>query len=85
VKHTPVDSPRRGELPDGWLAVGPRWRSWKPSSRDIPILLVRPTSLADIALYAYTHVAHEAHFDLTPYQAVRAWIDRVARQRAICR
>jgi glutathione S-transferase len=35
-------------------------------------------SLADIALYAYTHVAHEGGFDLAPYPAVRCWIDRVA-------
>jgi glutathione S-transferase len=37
-------------------------------------------SLADIALYAYTHVAHEAHFDLGPFQAVRRWLERVASQ-----
>ena len=36
--------------------------------------------LADIALYAYTHVAHEAHLDLAPYSAVRAWLARVAAQ-----
>jgi glutathione S-transferase len=35
-------------------------------------------SIADIALYAYTHVAHEGGFDLEPYPAVRAWLDRVA-------
>ena len=35
-------------------------------------------SLADIALYAYTHVADEGGFDLEPYGAVRAWLDRVA-------
>lgn len=35
-------------------------------------------SLADIALYAYTHVAHEGGFDLSAYPAVRAWLDRVA-------
>jgi glutathione S-transferase len=35
-------------------------------------------SLADIALYAYTHVAHEGGFDLGSYPAVRAWLDRVA-------
>jgi glutathione S-transferase len=34
--------------------------------------------LADIALYAYTHVAHEGEFDLGPYPSVRAWLDRVA-------
>jgi glutathione S-transferase len=38
-------------------------------------------SIADIALYAYTHVAHEGDFDLEPYPAIRAWIDRVAAQR----
>lgn len=37
-------------------------------------------SVADIALYAYTHVAHEGGFDLTGYPAVRAWIGRVAAQ-----
>ena len=35
-------------------------------------------TLADIALYGYTHVAHEGGFDLGPYAAVRAWLDRVA-------
>lgn len=37
-------------------------------------------SVADIALYAYTHVADEGGFDLERYPAVRAWIDRVAAQ-----
>jgi glutathione S-transferase len=37
-------------------------------------------SLADIALYAYTHVAPEGGFDLAPYPAVRAWCERVAAQ-----
>lgn len=34
-------------------------------------------SIADIALYAYTHAAEEAGFDMTPYPAVRAWLKRV--------
>jgi glutathione S-transferase len=37
-------------------------------------------SLADIALYAYTHVADEGGFDLEPYPAIRGWLDRVAAQ-----
>jgi len=37
-------------------------------------------TLADISLYAYTHVAHEGEFDLEPYPAIRAWLDRVAGQ-----
>ena len=37
-------------------------------------------SIADVALYAYTHVAPEGGFDLAPYAAVRAWLARVAAQ-----
>jgi glutathione S-transferase len=37
-------------------------------------------SIADIALYAYTHVADEGDFDLAPYSAIRSWLDRVASQ-----
>jgi glutathione S-transferase len=37
-------------------------------------------TLADIALYAYTHVAHEGGFDLGRYPAIRAWLDRVAAE-----
>ncbi len=34
-------------------------------------------TLADIALYAYTHNADEGGFDLGPYPAIRAWLERV--------
>jgi glutathione S-transferase len=37
-------------------------------------------SIADIALYAYTHVAHEGGFDLEPFPAIRAWMERVASE-----
>lgn len=37
-------------------------------------------TVADIALYAYTHVAPEGGFELDGYPAVRAWLDRVAAQ-----
>jgi glutathione S-transferase len=37
-------------------------------------------SLADIALYAYTHVAHEGGFELERYPAIRAWLERVASE-----
>jgi len=35
-------------------------------------------NIADVALFAYTHVADEGGFDLAPYAAVRTWIDRIA-------
>ncbi|MBQ1557267.1 MAG: glutathione S-transferase family protein [Pseudomonas sp.] len=43
-----------------------------------PYLVGEHYSIADIALYAYTHVAHEGGFSLEAFPAVRAWLDRVA-------
>jgi glutathione S-transferase len=37
-------------------------------------------SIADISLYAYTHVAPEGGFSLSPYPALREWLTRVAAQ-----
>jgi glutathione S-transferase len=37
-------------------------------------------TLADVALYAYTHVAPEGGFDLSGYPAIGAWMERVAAQ-----
>jgi glutathione S-transferase len=37
-------------------------------------------TIADIALYAYTHVAHEGGFELSGYPAIGAWLERVAAQ-----
>jgi glutathione S-transferase len=37
-------------------------------------------SIADIALYAYTHVADGGGFDLAPYSAINRWLARVAGQ-----
>ncbi|MEH2090394.1 glutathione S-transferase family protein [Nostoc sp.] len=37
-------------------------------------------TIADIALFAYTHVADEGGFDLTQYPAIQTWIERVKTQ-----
>jgi glutathione S-transferase len=37
-------------------------------------------SIADISLYAYTHVAEQGDFDLSRYPSIRGWLDRVADQ-----
>jgi glutathione S-transferase len=39
-------------------------------------------SVADIGLYAYTHVAGEGGFDLARYPEIRGWLGRVAAQPA---
>ena len=37
-------------------------------------------TIADIALFAYTHVAHEGGFDMSGYPGIAAWVARVAAQ-----
>ena len=74
---TPLDSPRRAELVKCLerghqaLAVMERHLSARPwfTGADYGI--------ADIALFAYTDVAHHGGFDLAPYPAVRDWLARV--------
>ncbi|HYD64672.1 glutathione S-transferase family protein [Azospirillum sp.] len=45
-----------------------------------PFFVGERLSIADVALYAYTHVAHEGGFDLSAYPAVNAWLARVAAE-----
>lgn len=42
-----------------------------------PFFVGRRFSIADIALYAYTHLAPEGGYDLSTYPATRAWFERV--------
>jgi len=53
---------------ESYLADG---REWFVGSR---------MTLADIALYAYTHVAEEGEFGLSPFPNIRAWLKRFAAQ-----
>ena len=43
-----------------------------------PYLVGDCYSIADVTLYAYTHVAHQGGFDLSGYPAIRSWLQRVA-------
>src|ERR671927_1692048 len=37
-------------------------------------------TIADVAIYGYTHLAHEAGIDMEPYASLRAWFERVELQ-----
>ncbi len=80
VRHLPPDSPRRAELPDrlerGRLALA----VMDGHLRHRRFFVGDAYTIADIALYAYTHVADQGGHDLAPYPAVRAWLERVAAQ-----
>ena len=45
--------------------------------KQTPFLVGERLTLADIALVAYTRVAHEGGFDLSQYPAVKAWVGRM--------
>ena len=80
LRHLPADSPRRAELPARLergreaLAVMERHLSTRQ------FFVAEQYSIADMALFAYTHVAPQGGHDLAPYPAIRAWISRVAAQ-----
>ena len=80
VKHFSPDHARRAELPDrlakGRAALAVMDQHLKARS----FFVAERYTIADIALYAYTHVAHEGGHDLTPYASVRSWLARVAAE-----
>ncbi|MFC7048996.1 glutathione S-transferase family protein [Emcibacter nanhaiensis] len=73
----PADSPRRAEIPTlhekGYAAL----KIMEDRLRDHDFLVGDSYSIADIALFAYTHVAEMGAFDLSRYPAIRAWIGRI--------
>jgi len=76
----PEDTPRRAELPrlhrGGQAALG----VLEQRLGSHPFLAADRCTIADIALYAYTHCAEEGGFALSDYPAVTAWLERVADQ-----
>lgn len=80
LKHLPEDTPRRRELSQRLQQGRAALTVMDNHLRRHPFFVGEEYSIADIALYAYTHVAHEAQLDLAPFPNVRAWITRVANQ-----
>ena len=64
------------KMPGGYRAL----EVMEKTLTDAPFLVGRRYTIADIALYAYTHVADEGGFDLARFPAIRAWLSRVAAQ-----
>ena len=80
LRYQPPDSPRRAELPrlrergDKALAV------MEQHLQVAPFFAAGRYTVADIALYAYTHCAADGGFELARYPAVLAWLMRVKSQ-----
>ena len=80
LKHLDVDAPRRTLLEQKKTAGHAALDVMEGHLTDRQWFVGERATIADIALYAYTHVAGEGGFDLAAYPAVRAWLDRVAAQ-----
>jgi glutathione S-transferase len=80
LHFTEIDDERRAALkqkkPLGYAALDVMDRHLK----DTDFFVAGRYSIADIALYAYTHVAGEGGFDLGKYGAINAWLRRVKDQ-----
>lgn len=75
---TTEDSPRRAELPSLMEKGHAALAVMEGHLKTRPFFVADKLTIADIALYAYSHVADEGGFDLSGYPAVQAWLDRMA-------
>jgi len=80
IRHLGRDHARAAELPARIERGHQALKVMETHLAVAPFFVEKRYTIADIALYAYTHVAHEADIDLTRYPSVRAWLARVASQ-----
>jgi glutathione S-transferase len=73
---TPSDADREAKVRGGTAAL----KAMERHLGEREFLVGERYTIADIALYAYTHVAPEGGFELDAYPAIAAWLDRVAAQ-----
>jgi glutathione S-transferase len=80
VKHLAADHPRRAELPKRLAKGRAALAVMEAHLTSRQFFVAERYTIADIALFAYTHVAPEGGHDLAPFPCVRAWLARVAAQ-----
>lgn len=77
LRHTDFDSHRRRryaeKIKDGVAAL----QVMEQHLASRTFFVDERYTIADIALYAYTHVADQGGFDLSPFPAIRTWLERV--------
>jgi glutathione S-transferase len=78
IRHLSADHPRREELPRRQEQGRAALAIMDQHLGQHPYFVDDRYGIADIALYAYTHVAEEGGYDLAAYGHVRAWLRRVA-------
>jgi glutathione S-transferase len=76
AKAPPAQVALEEKMKGGYAALDAIERHLEANS----FLVAERYTIADIALYAYTHVAHEGGFELELYPAIGSWLERVAAQ-----
>lgn len=80
IRHLGRDHPRMAEMPERLEKGRAAFAVMEQHLQRHEYFVGNRYSIADIALYAYTHRAPEGDHDLSPYPALRRWLDRVATQ-----
>ena len=80
MRHLGADSPRRAELPQRLARGREALAVMETHLQEHSYFVDERYSIADIALYAYTHVAEDGGLELAPYPQLHAWLARVAGQ-----
>ena len=80
LRYQPPDSPRRAELPRLRERANQALAVMEQHLGREAFFAAGRYSIADIALYAYTHCAADGGLDLGGFPAIRAWLERVRSQ-----
>ncbi|MGA3156146.1 MAG: glutathione S-transferase family protein [Steroidobacteraceae bacterium] len=80
MRHLAADHPRQDEVPRRQEQGRAALAVMDLHLGQHPYFVDDRYGIADIALYAYTHVAGEGGYDLSPFAHVQAWLGRVAAQ-----
>ncbi|MDF1733834.1 MAG: glutathione S-transferase family protein [Minwuia sp.] len=78
ARHGPISEELRRQIParekEGYRALGVMEAHLDQRS----FMVAGQPTIADLSLYAYTHVAYQGGFELSDYPAIRGWLDRIA-------
>lgn len=80
IRHLGRTHPRMAEMPERLEKGRAAFAVMEQHLQRHDYFVGNRYSIADIALYAYTHRAHEGDHDLSPYPSLRRWLDRIATQ-----
>ena len=80
MRHLADNHPRRAELPERRKQGLAAFSVMETHLQSRRFFVDETYSVADIALYAYSHVADQGGFDLAKFPAVQHWLERVASQ-----